>query len=241
MAKGWRPTGAGASPAPAPDDETPTPAPPRRRRRPLRGVGAQYAIDTPRLDAAEQQSPRVHTGDVKHPPGNHKQDSRISLTIQLGDRWSRIVRDVKAGEYTWAEFCDGLSEEELARGQLKDSEGGFRGRPPVFVPREFLLACQREQKRRFEEIFGSEVLGIATEYVKLCKDASIPGKDRAKLMQYAMERIFGGIPKDIRVSSEQPWEEMFVNVFSGDGDGSMPEHLARRYAGYQERLGGTDE
>lgn len=141
---------------------------------------------------------------------------------------------VKTGEYTWRDFAESLSEEELIRGQLKDKHGGFVGRPPSYVPREFLLACQREQKRRFEEIFGSEVLGIARQYVELCKDQGIPGKDRAKMMQYAMERIFGGIPKDIRIAQEQPWETVFVNV-TNDGEGTMPDHLRERYERYKER------
>jgi hypothetical protein len=156
----------------------------------------------------------------------------------MGERWLGIVNAVRAGEYTWTEFVDGLDEEELARGQLRADNGTFTGRPPKFVPREFLLAAQREQKRRFEEIFGSEVLGLAQQYIELCKDHSIAPKDRAKLIQYAMERIFGGIPKDIRIAQEQPWEQMVVNIAADSGE--MPEHLSRRYSGYNERSASGD-
>jgi len=156
----------------------------------------------------------------------------------LGKRWSEIILSIKRGDMTWASFVEGLDEEELARGQIRDSEGTFKGRPPAIVPREFHLACQREMQRRFEEIFGSEVLGIAKQYVELCKDQGIPAKDRAKMMQYAMERIFGGIPKDVRVSQTQPWEEVVVNVMSDEEDTSLPTHLARRYEGYAQRRGG---
>jgi hypothetical protein len=190
----------------------------------------------PNLTAARKREPRQAAERVEVPAGDRNRP-RVSYAVQLGDRWSRIVRDVKAGEYTWAEFTDGLSEEELARCQLKADDGSFLGRPPVFVPREFLLACQREQKRRFEIIFGSEVLGIAKSYVDLCKSKNIPEKDRAKMMQYAMERIFGGIPKDIRVSQEQPWEQMVVNVVADEAEPGMPDHLRRRYAGYRDRIG----
>jgi hypothetical protein len=180
------------------------------------------------------------------PKGGHKntrndkpedRDDRAQIKIKLGKRWSEIVMAVKTGEYTWAEFVDGLKEEELARGQLMAENGTFQGRPPAMVPREFLLACQREQKRRFEEIFGSEVLGMAKAYVQLAKDTSIPADKRAKMLQYAMERVFGGIPKDVRISQEQPWEQMIMNVVTEEGE-DMPTHLARRYAGYAERQGG---
>lgn len=231
---GWKPTIAGGGPAD--DDERPSPSPRTRRRR-IRAAAAEKA-ETPLVQAAREASPR-ESPNIRPRPGVHGGNKgRPQPRIQLGQRWGEIVTAVKAGEYTWQEFTDGLDEEELARGQLRADDGSFVGRPPQFVPREFLLACQREQKRRFEEIFGSEVIGIATEYVKLAKDASIPAKDRAKLMQYAMERIFGGIPKDVRVSQEQPWEQMIVNVVRG-GDKDVPTHLSRRYAGYQERLGGA--
>lgn len=179
-------------------------------------------------------SPRVATG--MKPQAGHKsqRQERTQITYRLGVRWSEIVTAIRLGEYTWAEFVDGLDEEELARGQLRAEDGTFVGRPPALVPREFLLACQREQKRRFEEMFGSEVLGLTKDFLGLCKDNSIPPKDRAKLLQYAMERVFGGIPKDVRVSQEQPWEQMIVNVVTEDGQ-AMPDHLARRYSTYKER------
>jgi hypothetical protein len=195
----------------------------------------------PLTTQARQALPREATGSRPRAGRREAPDEkskRMAVKVTLGDRWSRIVTEIKEGQYTWQEFVDDLDEEELARGQLRADDGSFVGRPPTLVPREFLLACQREQKRRFEIIFGSEVLGIAKAYVELCKSADIPERDRAKMMQYAMERIFGGIPKDIRVSQEAPWEQMVVNVMS-DGDDGMSDHLQRRYAGYQERQGGA--
>ncbi len=220
-----------------PSEQKPPPLSAAEKRRRIREARKALEPETPLVDEMAKRSPRVSTG--MKPPGGKKgyeQDDRAQRTVRLGKRWSEIYQAVKVGEYTWAEFCDGLDEEELARGQLKAADGTFTGRPPSFVPREFLLACQREQKRRFEEIFGSEVLGMAKTYIQLCKDASIPAKDRAKLLQYAMERVFGGIPKDVRVSQEQPYEQMLVNVVSEDGDG-MPDHLRRRYDTYAERRG----
>lgn len=233
--RGRPPTGA-TEPAPSP----------RARRRAQRPED----ISTPRLDAAAKASPKEATGAKPEPGRNNgnrntvptpeDKDMRVRAKVRLGKRWSEILFAIKAGEYTWREFVDGLDDEELARGQLRSSDGGFRGRPPSMVPREFLLACQREHRRRFEEIFGSEVLDIARQYVKLAQNTNLKEETRAKMMQYAMERIFGGIPKDVRVSQEQPWEQMMVNIVS-DGDTGIPEHLRNRYAGYAERQGSTPE
>ena len=235
---GWTPS-SGKQPGVAREA---APSPTRAARRRARLAAAKGPSTTPLVDAHAVENPRQSTG--ARPRGGvntadyeaRGEDDRTRMKVKLGKRWSEIMFAIKAGEYTWAEFCEGPSEEELARGQLRDSAGGFTGRPPSLVPREFHLACTREQKRRFEEIFGSEVLGLAREYVKLAKDNQIPAKDRAKLLQYAMERIFGGIPKDVRVSQEAPWEQMVVNVIS-DGDDGMSEHLRRRYEGYAERKG----
>jgi hypothetical protein len=211
----------------------------RRRRK----SAALEEAETPNVRAAREASPRKATG-ARQPAGKRKaaadreEGDVTSVRIQLGNRWSNIVTQVARGDYTWQEFVDGLDEQELARCQLRADNGTFVGGPPKFVPREFALAAQREQKRRFEEIFGSEVLGLAQSYVDLCKDLDIPAKDRAKMMQYAMERVFGGIPKDVRVTQEQPWEHMVMNVVTEDETG-MPEHLRRRYEGYAARLGDT--
>jgi len=160
------------------------------------------------------------------------------MRISMGDRWSRIVADVKAGEYTWAQFVDGLDEEELARCQLRADDGTFVGRPPTFVPREFLLAAQREMKRRFETLFSERVLAVAEQYLEMAQRGDIKDETRAKMLQYAMERVFGGIPKDVRIAQEQPWEQLVVNVQADQGD--MPEHLARRYRGYADRSATED-
>lgn len=173
-------------------------------------------------------------------PGTAEPDERTQIKIKLGHRWSGIVTDIKSGEYTWADFVEGLDDEELARGQLKDVDGTFKGRPPALVPREFGLAVQREMKRRFEEIFSVDVLEVAQQYVNLAKDQGIPAKDRAKMMQYAMERIFGVIPKEVKLTQEQPWEQVFTNV-TADGTGDMPAHLRERYARYQERDGSSEK
>jgi hypothetical protein len=241
MAQGWRPSGAKENKT-APTDEA-QPAPPRRRTRMQRRNAADDAAH-PLTTEARKALPREATGARPRAGRKEAPDEprrRVnSVKVTLGDRWSRIIMDIKAGAYTWQEFVDDLDEEELARGQLRADDGSFVGRPPTLVPREFLLACQREQKRRFEIIFGSEVLGIARSYVELCKSNAIPEKDRAKMMQYAMERIFGPIPRDIRVSQEAPWEQTVVNVVS-DGQDGMSNHLQRRYAGYAERQGGAVE
>lgn len=160
-------------------------------------------------------------------------DPRKRRRIMLGKRWSQIVTEIKRGDYTWQQFTEGLSAEELARGQLKDSNGRFQGRPQTIVPREFHLACFRELKRRFDEQFQGSVLAIAEQYVELAKDTAIPAKDRAKMMQYAMERVFGSIPKEVLVKQDEPWEAVVVGVVAEEGQ-QPAEWRKRRYEQYDD-------
>ena len=200
------------------------------------------------MDAAIEKNPREHTdtrprgGVSRATEARNGLDRRRRETVMLGKRWSEVVRAVKMGEYTWAEFVEGLSEEELSRGQLKDVNGKFQGRPPSLVPREFLLACQREMKRRFEALFSDQVIAITKQYLEMARTGDdVKPETRAKMLQYAMERVFGGIPKDVRVSQEAPWEQMMVNVVRSEEDPGLPDHTKERYARYLERQGGGIE
>lgn len=239
--------------------EEPEPAPRRRRRpAPVRRTGAPDlaqesgvkggAARIRRRKAAAAAVAALGDRDERiadeRPAGGIKgaeNDSRSrDITWQPGKRWAQIVREVRAGDYTWQQFSEGLTAEELARGQLRDKNGGFGGRPPSFVPREFHLACFRELKRRFDTEFQDGVLAIAKEYVKLAQDPLIPVKDRARMMQYAMERVFGGIPKEVLIKQDAPWESVFAAVIV-DGEGNVPDHEQRRYEQFDEEEEGSDD
>jgi hypothetical protein len=45
---------------------------------------------------------------------------------------------------------DELDDEEIQRMQLRNKNGDFRGRPPVWIPRELAAAVQIEFRRRFQ-------------------------------------------------------------------------------------------
>lgn len=137
--------------------------------------------------------------------------------MMMGRRWQEVVDRIRANEYTWDEFCEALSPEELARGQLKDDRGRFTGRPPEFVPRAFLLQCQREIFRRFNEKMQSRVLAATDEYLELSKAVEDPNT-REKMLRYIMERVMGPVPKEVVVSTEKPYEGLLAKVASRSRD-----------------------
>lgn len=156
-------------------------------------------------------------------------DTRGTVTVQLGQRWSQIVRDVEAGEYTWDDFVQTLSAEELARGQLKNRDGRFGGRPPKLVPRAFYLQCVREIKRRFDEKMQVRLLEATDELIELSReDGGLKPADRAKVLQYLIERVMGPVPKEVTIKAEQPWEDLVVGVF-GEAPAGMKAPGEDRY------------
>lgn len=147
-------------------------------------------------------------------PTRKETAGRRRRAATLGSRWSEIVDRVRAGEYTWEEFCSSLSPEELARGQLKDDRGGFAGKPPEFVPRAFLLACQREIYNRFNEKMQDRLLSATDELIELSRVGHMEPKDRAKILTYLIERVMGPVPKEVVVSTEKPYEGLLAKIVS---------------------------
>lgn len=222
---GWKPgdpprRGRRLRVVPDPPEETPSPppAPRRRRRQPV-----SYSSSSPVDEKAVAGGSGVPGGTRGRGP-----ERREQKRIRLGNRWSEIVSAVQAGEYTWQQFVESLDDDEVARCQLRASDGTFTGRPPAIVPREFALAAGRELKKRFDDIFKQDVVRMAQQYVALANDPDVDIKTRAKMMQYGMERIFGGIPKEIMVTQEAPWESVVTSIVAEDGQEAP---AVDRYAG----------
>lgn len=177
----------------------------------------------------------VPRGGVANALRDTQPDSRPQMYLRLGKRWTQIITEVKEGQYTWAEFAEELEPDELARGQLKDRNGEFRGRPPALVPRAFHDACIKEIQRRFNEKMQTRLLEATDELIDLSKAGRLDGKDRAKLLVYLIERVMGPVPKTVHVTAGEPWEGMMTQgllrpaVTEGD-DQPAPPKRSDRYA-----------
>lgn len=230
---GWRP-GQG----PPEEREVPAVTPPRRRRRKPVAVTEEVQTSGETVEDSQGVETLPAPGAVVQPGRRRGSggDPRNPIKVELGQRWSQIVTEVRQGQYTWQEFCAGLSEEELARGQLKSVNGNFEGRPPALVPREFHLTCFRELKKRFDIEFQKDVVELTREYLRIAKSPNTDEKTRTKMMQYAMERVFGGIPKEVLVTQDKAWETVLVDVTHDAGE-ERPEWRQERFGRYAERAG----
>lgn len=114
-----------------------------------------------------------------------------------------------------------LDDEELARGQLKATDGSFRGRPPRAVPAELLQAMRREWLTRAEDKLRAALMdhGLGT-LVELAKDKTVDASVRLRASQTIIERTMGKVPDKIELRSEDPVEALFRSILS-DPNGLM--------------------
>lgn len=119
-----------------------------------------------------------------------------------------------------------LDDEELSRGQLKDKNGQFRGRPPKMVPNELLQAMRKEWLSRAEAKLREALYegGIKT-YVDLAKDTTIDPGVRLRAADRITERTMGKVPDKVQIAAEDPVETLFRNILN-DPLGLVPHEMS---------------
>lgn len=160
------------------------------------------------------KTPAVNRGDIVPPPGTRSdRTGRKNIKIiSLGQRWSKIMQDVKNEEYTWEEFANTLTPEELARGQLRDSKGTFTGRPPKFVPRAFHDACIRELLNRGQVLYKENYVAAIQSMTDIATNPNVAEKDRIKAAQFVIERLEGKVPDRLEISAADPWQAVIADI-----------------------------
>ncbi len=120
---------------------------------------------------------------------------------QLPSRYEAFL----TGELT----VEDLDDEELRRGQLRDRDGGFKGRPTNVVPRSFHKAIADEIINRTNGRLGRYV-GLAVEVlVEIAENKRAPAVARYQAATYLMERVVGKIPDKVQ-------QEVVMKKFEND-------------------------
>lgn len=149
---------------------------------------------------------------AEDPDGLRVTKSRNGRKVRVGKRISNVMDQIDAGNLTMAEFVATLSPEELVRGQLKDHEGRFRGRPPTWVPAEFYQACVRQLLKQGDQMWREAFFESVKTFTAIAQDPKIDAKDRLKAAQYVIERVAGKTPDKVEVSVVQPWEQIIGGI-----------------------------
>jgi hypothetical protein len=120
-----------------------------------------------------------------------------------------------------AQFLDGeltvedMDDEELAKGRFRDKNGGFSGRPPAIVPKEFHDACVRRLLQRAEEMTREHFLTAVETFADIASSPAYEPKDRLKAAAYIWERTAGKVPDKVEIKAKlAKWEQDIEGIIS---------------------------
>lgn len=164
----------------------------------------------PKRSLEEQRKP----GSVKTPKRRQK--------IRLGSRWTQALDLIEANGWTMAQFCETLTPEELARGQLKSPDGTFSGPPVKWVPAEFHKACIRELMRQGKVMYQENYLQAIQAMTVIATTPSVDVGSRIRAAQFVIERIEGKVPERLEIGASEPWQELLVGILADVPAGEAP-------------------
>lgn len=144
------------------------------------------------VDASKHQLSHEPKGQIMTDKQNRKPRRRASVP----DRYMAFVD----GDLS----VEDLDDEEIMRGQIRNASGGFGGRPPKAIPREFYVAVVAEQHRRFQQQIAPKVEeALATLMQVMNRKNPVPGDAaRVKAATYVIDRFAGRIPETVRVQAD---------------------------------------
>lgn len=103
---------------------------------------------------------------------------------------------------------DELDIEELRRGQIRDINGNFTGRPPTNLPLKFYRAMTEEYIRRVEQ---ENLIAVQESYDTLrqvMRQPGVPGDAKVKAATQLLDRLAGPVGTKVELSGmvKQTWE-----------------------------------
>ena len=99
------------------------------------------------------------------------------------------------------------TDEELIRGQRRDKNGHFQGRPPKVVP----LAVHKEMTRRkMQEVHDhlrDNVLEAAQALTAMIRNPAVDDSAKVKAIGMVFDRMLGSAPVKVEVATVSPIDE----------------------------------
>lgn len=108
------------------------------------------------------------------------------------------MRDLAEGRLS----IEDLDFEELTRGQLRDSRGGFSGAKPAVLPREWHDKLAAEIVKGAEAQFRKNYQMTMDTLVELVKNPRTPAREKLAAVIYMQERTIGRIVEKRETKTE---------------------------------------
>lgn len=184
--------------------------------------------------------PRIQV-HVSWEGGLTERQKKLGNKARTARAWGRMMQIMERTGVSMEEYVQGLSNEELARGQLRDRDGSFRGRPPAWVPREFHRECLRELMRRGRALWQENYV-VAIRVMTQVASGDIKGAtvaDRVRAAQYVVERMEGKIPERVEIQVDAPWQDAIADIVAEVSDEQIA--AARRVLASAERADDAED
>lgn len=140
---------------------------------------------------------------------------RAQQEVRVSGRMAQFL----AGEIS----VEDLDDDELARGQFRDANGGFSGRPNKMIPREVQQEMIRRLLSRGDELWRNGYNIAIKVHLEIAADPNNAPGDRLKAAQYLIERVAGKTPDRIHIAAEDPVETLFRQILA-DPEGLNEAH-----------------
>lgn len=119
--------------------------------------------------------------------------------VRLGKGNTAIL----AGDVDLAQWSD----EELARGQRRDRNGRFQGRPPKVVPMVVYRELARRQTEAVHKHLRDNILEAAQVLTELIKNPAVDDNARIKAIGMVFDRMLGKAPERVEIAMTNPLDE----------------------------------
>lgn len=122
---------------------------------------------------------------------------------------------------TGAEDLSEWTEEELVRGQRKDKNGKWQGRPPSVVPKAIHDELVKRTLKEGAELMRTALVPACRVLATILEDEDAEDRDKIKAATIIMDRVLGKTPERVEVhQTEEPWFDALVESIVSLPEGS---------------------
>jgi hypothetical protein len=123
------------------------------------------------------------------------------MTMGMRVRVGRTNEALLRGELDPSAWTD----EELVRGQRRDKNGRWTGRPPTVVPAVVHQELTRRRMSQAFELLRDNVLRASEVLIEIATDPDAEAAVRVKAASIILDRVLGKAPERVELSVEPPW------------------------------------
>ncbi len=106
------------------------------------------------------------------------------------------------------------SDEELLRGQQKNKNGQWTGRPPSVVPTAVHQELARRRMSKAYELLRENVVGAVEVAAEVMTNKEVDNGTRLKAAELIINRVLGKLPEHVTLEVAQQEEPAFKRILS---------------------------